>query len=89
MARLALVAMSPQTCLRLKFSEADANSGLTLPQSHSSSSATNIGKAVKLPWPISDRATLMITVSSGSTMIQALISGAVSTAEADSLRKGT
>ena len=35
---------------------------------------TSIGSAVKPPWPISDLATRMITVSSGSITIQAVIS---------------
>ena len=68
--------MSPQTRLRRRFSSGEANSAFTLLQSHSSSSATSIGSAVKLPWPISDLATRMITVSSGSITIQAVISGA-------------
>ncbi|HTO82308.1 MAG TPA: hypothetical protein VMQ73_08740, partial [Methylomirabilota bacterium] len=41
-----------------------------------SSSATIIGNDVKTPSPISDWATRMITLSSGSTTIQALISRA-------------
>ncbi len=72
--RLAPVDMLPQTRLRLRFSCGGANSAFTLLQSHSSSSATSIGRAVKLPWPISDLATRMITVSSGSITIQAVIS---------------
>ena len=65
MERLAPVDMLPQTRLRLRFSCGGANSAFTLLQSHSSSSATSIGSAVKLPWPISDLATRMVTVSSG------------------------
>ena len=49
---------------------------VTLLQSHSSSSATSIGSAVSAPWPISERATRMVTVSSGAITIQAVISGA-------------
>ena len=74
MERLALVDMSPQTRLRLRFSAGDAYSGRTLRQSHSSSSATSMGRPVKLPWPISERATRMITVSSGWITIKVLIS---------------
>jgi hypothetical protein len=72
--RLAPVDILPQTRSRLRFSCGGANSAFTLLQSHSSSSATSIGSAVKLPWPISDLATRMITVSSGSITIQAVIS---------------
>ena len=86
--RLALVDMSPQTRWRLRFSDGEANSGLTLPQSHSSSSATSMGSAVKMPWPISERLTRMTTVSSGSIMIQALTSGASSAARAGSPAAG-
>ena len=76
MERLAPVDMLPQTRSRRRFSCGGANSALTLLQSHSSSSATSIGSAVKLPWPISDLATRMMTVSSGSITIQAVISRA-------------
>ena len=72
--RLAPVDMLPQTRSRLRFSCGGANSASTLLQSHPSSSATSIGSAVKLPWPISDLATRMITLSSGSITIQAVIS---------------
>ena len=82
MERLAPVDMLPQTRLRRRFSCGEANSALTLLQSHSSSSATSIGSAVKLPWPISDLATRMMTVSSGSITIQAVISGASDCARA-------
>jgi hypothetical protein len=76
MERLAPVDILPQTRSRLRFSWGGANSAFTLLQSHSSSSATSIGSAVKLPWPISDLATRMVTVSSGSITIQAVISRA-------------
>ena len=49
MERLAPVDMLPQARLRLRFSCGEANSAFTLFQSHSSSSATSIGSAVKLP----------------------------------------
>ena len=44
----------------------------TLDQSASSSSATIIGIEVITPCPISDLATMMVTVSSGAMRIQAL-----------------
>jgi hypothetical protein len=73
--RLPPVDMSPQARLRRRLSSGATNSAFTLLQSQANSSATSIGKAVKLPWPISERATRMITVSSGSITIQAVISG--------------
>ena len=76
MLRLPPVEKSPQTRLRRRFSSGEGNSTVTLLQSHSSSSATSIGSAVDTPWPISERATRMMTVSSGRITIQALISGA-------------
>ena len=82
--RLPPVDMSPQARLRRRLSAGGTNSALTLLQSHSSSSATSIGSAVKLPWPISERATRMITVSSGWITIQAVISGATSPASSRS-----
>jgi hypothetical protein len=87
--RLALVDMSPQTRCRLRFSAGAANSGFTRRQSHSSSSATSMGSAVKMPWPISERATRMTTVSSGQITIQALTSGAASPARAGSPPSGS
>src|SRR6266446_4049574 len=75
-ARLPPVDMSPHTRLRARFSCGGANSAFTLLQSHSSSSATSMDSAVKLPCPISDLATRMTTVSSGSITTQAVISGA-------------
>src|SRR5262245_59838469 len=74
--RLPPVDMSPQARLRRRFSSGGTNSAFTLLHSHSSSSATSSGKAVKLPWPISERAIRTITVASGSIAIQAVISGA-------------
>ena len=80
MARLPPVDMSPQARLRTRFSCGGANSALTLLQSHSSSSATSIGSAVKLPCPISDLATWIVTVSSRPITTQAVISRALSAA---------
>src|SRR5256714_3698511 len=76
--RLPPVDMSPHARLRARFSCGGANSALTLLQSHSSSSATSIGSAVKLPCPISDLATRIVTVSSLPITIQAVISRALS-----------
>ena len=47
---------------------------LTRAQSQSSSSATSCASPVSVPWPISERATRMITVSSGLTTTQQFIS---------------
>jgi len=80
--RLAPVDMLPQTRLRRRFSCGGANSPFTLLQSHSSSSATSIASAVNAPWPISDLAMRMITVSSGWITTQAVISGALCEARA-------
>jgi hypothetical protein len=49
---------------------AEAYSARTLRQSQPSSSATSIGSAVKMPCPISDFDTRMVTLSSGSITIQ-------------------
>src|SRR5215475_15500649 len=48
---------------------------LTFDQSHSSSSATIWARPVRVPCPISERATRTTTVSSGRMTTQALISG--------------
>src|SRR5215470_10853135 len=72
--RLPTAAMSPHTRLRRTCSLAEAYSTRTFFQSHSSSSATSIGADVKLPWPISERAYRMTTLSSGWTSTQALTS---------------
>src|SRR5215831_986725 len=48
---------------------------VTFDQSHSSSSATIWARPVRVPCPISERATRMTTVSSGRMTTQALISG--------------
>ena len=74
MARLPPVLMAPKMRLRRTCSFTSAYSGLTLLQSHCNSSATSMGKPVKLPWPISERAMRMITVSSGSMTIQCVTS---------------
>ncbi|SRR5579883_804788 len=48
--------MSPYTLFSRTLRLGEAYSTRTLDQSHCSSSATIIGSAVMLPWPISDRA---------------------------------
>ena len=75
--RLPPVDMSPHTRPRARFSCGAANSVRTLLQSHSSSSATSIARAVSTPCPISDLAIRIVTVSSGPITSQAVISGAV------------
>src|SRR3954462_11058243 len=48
------VSLFPHTPFRLRFSWGGAYSELTVSQSHSSSAATNIARAVRIPCPISD-----------------------------------
>ena len=57
-------------------------STFTFDQSHSSSSATSCARPVSEPCPISERAMRTITVSSGFTTTQAVISGVVAAARA-------
>ena len=76
MPRLPPVEKLPQTRLRAAFSPGVGNSVVTFDQSHSSSSATSCASPVSEPWPISERAMRITTVSSGRTTTQALISGA-------------
>ena len=73
--RLPPVDMSPNARLRRRFSSGGTNSARTWSQSQPSSSATSIGNAVNTPWPISERATRIVTRSSGAITIQAVISG--------------
>src|SRR5215475_1907518 len=80
MPRLPPVDMSPHTRLRERLVPADGNSVLTFDQSHCSSSATSWASPVSVPWPISERAMRMTTVSSGRTTTQALTSGEPSAA---------
>ncbi|MNC85898.1 hypothetical protein D3C83_15170 [compost metagenome] len=54
--RLPVLDIFPNTRLRRTCSVTEAYSTRTLFQSHSSSSASSIGTAVKLPCPISERA---------------------------------
>src|SRR6185437_7889201 len=74
--------MSPQARLRRRFSSGATNSAPTVRQSQASSSATSMGSAVKMPWPISERATRMVTRSSGAITIQQVISGGFPSARA-------
>src|ERR1700760_3062479 len=80
MPRLPPVEKSPQTRLRATLWPGVGNSVTTLDQSHSSSSATSWARPVSEPWPISERATRITTVSSGRITTQALTSGEPSAA---------
>lgn len=73
---LSVVTMLPHTRLRTTCSAGDAYSGRTRDRSHSSSSAASIGSAVKMPGPMSERATRITTASSGSMTTQAVSSRA-------------
>ena len=77
--RLPPVSMVRKIRLRRRCSLVDAYSAWTLSQSQPSSSATSMGRPVKLPWPISTRATRMMMVSSGRIRTQAVTSGLVCT----------
>src|SRR2546425_12852325 len=80
MPRLPPVEKSPHTRLRATLCPGVGYSVVTFDQSHSSSSATIWARPVIVPWPISERATRITTVSSGRMTTQALISGAPSCA---------
>src|SRR6267378_2138294 len=80
MPRLPPVEKFFHTRCRLTFSPGVGNSVVTFDQSHSSSSATSCARPVSVPWPISERAMRMTTVSSGRITTQALISGEPSAA---------
>src|ERR1700704_1961377 len=80
MPRLPPVPKSFHTRLRATFCPGEGNSVVTLDQSHSSSSATSWARPVSVPWPISERAMRITTVSSGRITTQALTSGGPSAA---------
>src|ERR1700712_4351897 len=80
MPRLPPVEKSPQARLRATLWPGVGYSVVTFDQSHSSSSATSWARPVRVPWPISERAMRMTTVSSGRITTQALISGEPSAA---------
>src|ERR1700723_2777773 len=83
MPRLPPVEKSPHTRLRATFCPGVGTSVVTFDQSALSSSATNCARPVIVPWPISERAMRMTTVSSGLTTTQASTSGvAVASANA-------
>ena len=67
MPRLPPVEKSPHTRLRATFWPGVGYSDVTFDQSHSSSSATSWARPVSVPWPISERAMRMTTVSSGGS----------------------
>src|SRR6185295_10726059 len=75
MPRLPPVPKSPQARLRATLCPGVGYSVVTLDQSHSSSSATSWASPVSEPWPISERAMRITTVSSGRITTQALTSG--------------
>src|ERR1700712_2735595 len=80
MPRLPPVEKSPQARLRATLWPGVGYSVVTLDQSHSSSSATSCARPVRVPWPISERAMRITTVSSGRITTQALTSGEPSAA---------
>src|SRR3954453_7788860 len=80
MPRLPPVEKSPQTRLRATLWPGVGYSVVTLVQSQASSSATSCARPVSEPWPISERAMRMTTVSSGRITTQALTSGEPSAA---------
>src|SRR5450759_3530727 len=80
MPRLPPVEKSPQARLRATLCPGVGYSVVTFDQSHSSSSATSWARPVSVPWPISERAIRMTTVSSGRITTQALTSGEPSAA---------
>src|SRR5690349_15158534 len=88
MPRLPPVDMSPHTRLRERLVPADGNSVFTFDQSHSSSSATSWARPVSVPWPISERAMRITTVSSGRITTHAFTSGVLSAASAASRPNG-
>src|SRR5450755_696965 len=80
MPRLPPVEKSPHARLRATLWPGVGYSVVTFDQSHSSSSATSWARPVRVPWPISERAILITTVSSGRITTQALTSGEPSAA---------
>src|ERR1700704_1453324 len=80
MPRVPPVEKSPQARLRATLWPGVGYSVVTFDQSHSSSSATSWARPVRVPWPISERAMRITTVSSGRITTQALISGEPSAA---------
>src|SRR5262245_23845633 len=73
--RLPPVEQSPHTRFLATLCPGVGYSVVTFDQSHSSSSATICASPVMVPWPISERATRITTVSSGRMTTHALISG--------------
>ncbi len=72
---LAPVDKSPQMRPRRKFCRGETKSVRIADQSHCSSSATSMARPVIAPWPISARATRMVTRLSGEITNQQVISG--------------
>src|SRR5580704_978500 len=88
MPRLPPVEKSPHTRLRATFWPGVGNSVVTFDQSALSSSATSWARPVSVPWPISERAIRMTTVSSGLITTQASTSGGMSAARTTSAPNG-
>src|SRR3954451_25435392 len=82
------VEKSPHTRLRATLWPGVGYSVVTFDQSHSSSSATSWARPVRVPWPISERAMRITTVSSGRITTQALTSGEPSAARTTAGPKG-
>src|SRR6266849_4636941 len=80
MPRLPPVPKSFHKRLRARFCPGVGYSVVTFDQSHSSSSATSCARPVSVPWPISERAIRITTVSSGRMTTQAFTSGTLSAA---------
>src|SRR5579863_7448345 len=80
MPRLPPVEKSPQARLRATLCPGVGYLVVTFDQSHSSSSATSWARPVNDPWPISERAMRITTVSSGRITTQAFTSGEPSAA---------
>src|SRR6478609_1229028 len=78
--RLPVEANAPQARLRATLCPGVTYSVVTFDQSHSSSSAMSWARPVSEPWPISERAVRITTVSSGLITTQTPISGEPSAA---------
>src|SRR3954447_1087474 len=88
MPRLPPVEKSPHARLRATLCPGVGYSVVTFDQSHSSSSATSWARPVRVPWPISERAMRITTVSSGRITTHALTSGEPSAARTTAGPKG-
>src|SRR5215470_14693938 len=89
MPRLPPVPKSPHGRLRATLWPGVGYSVVTFDQSHSNSSATSWARPVSVPWPISERAIRMTTVSSGLITTHAVTSGEPSAARTTAGPNGT